>query len=309
MSGVDQDLAVRLVDALNVLYGAHPGHRAAHAKGSYYQATFTPTAEAAGLSRAPHFRGGGVPALVRFSNGSGNPQSHDGTADGRGMAVKFDLGGGTSTDIVALTLPLFFARTPEAFLAFTEARTPDPQTGQPDMARFMAFLGEHPEAGAAVQAAMAARPPQSFAQLSFNSIHSFRLLDAAGGSRFVRYRWIPEAGEAFIEPEDARSRDADYLASDMAERLDAGPVVFRLLAILATPDDDVDDPTVAWPADHETVELGRLEISAVAADPEGDGAVVVFDPTNVVDGIECSDDQILHARNAAYSESVNRRLR
>lgn len=307
MTGIDSGLAENLVDALNALYGAHPGHRAAHAKGSCYTASFTPTADAARLSRAPHFRGAPVPALVRFSNGSGDPASHDGAADGRGMAVKFDLGGGESTDIVALTLPVFFARDPESFLAFTRARTPDPQTGQPDLGVFMSFLEAHPEAGAAVQAAMAAKPPRSYAQASYNSIHAFRFVDDGGETCFVRYRWTPEAGEASLESGEAQARDSDYLRAEMADRLAAGPAGFRLHAVIAEPGDDVDDPTVAWPADRSTVPLGRLEITAVAGDPERDGAVVVFDPTRVVDGIECSADRILHARAAAYSESVKRR--
>ncbi len=309
MSMVDEDLAVRMIDTLNGLYGVHPGCRAAHAKGSYYSGTFTASTEAPALSRAAHFRGDPVPALLRFSNGSGDPSSHDGAPDGRGMAVKFDLGGGAATDIVALTLPVFFARDPESFLAFTRARTPDPATGQPDMATFLEFLQAHPEAGAAVQAAMAAKPPQSFATTSFHGIHSFRFVNASGDSCFVRYRWTPEAGEASIEPEEAQARHADYLRDEMAQRLAGGPVGFRLSAIIASPDDAVDDPTVAWPTERHTVDLGRLEITAVADDQERDGTIVVFDPTHVVDGIECSADPILHARAAAYSESAKRRMR
>ena len=308
MSTVDSDLAVRLVDAINGLYGAHPGYRAAHAKGSYYAGTFTATADASQLSRAPHLAAGvRVPALVRFSNGSGDPAAPDGTTDGRGMAVKFDLGGGAATDIVALTLPVFFARDPESFLEFTRVRTPDPATGKPDMDAVMAFLGAHPEASGAVQAALAARPPASYAQLSYHGIHSFRFVDASGGARYVRYRWTPEAGEAGLDAEEAKARDADYLRTEMASRLSTGPVRLRLSATVAAPDDDVDDPTVAWPADRRTVELGTLEITQVAEDPERDGGLVVFDPTNVVDGIECSGDRILHARRAAYTESANRR--
>src|SRR5258708_6951387 len=101
MGTVEQDL----VDAINDLYGAHPHTRAAHAKGTYCAATFTASPGAAQLSRAAHLRGDPVSALVRFSNGSGDPHGHDGAADGRGMAVKFDLGGGAQTDIVALSLP------------------------------------------------------------------------------------------------------------------------------------------------------------------------------------------------------------
>jgi catalase len=308
MSAVDQDLAVRLVDAVNGLYGVHPHSRAAHAKGIYGRATFTPTPDAARRSRAAHFRAP-VSALVRFSNGSGDPQSHDGAVDGRGLAVKFDAGDGAVTDIVALTLPVFFVRTPQDFLEFTAARTPDPQTGKPDMAKVGAYLGAHPEAMPAVQAALAAGPPASYAQLTYNGIHAFRLVDAGGNGTFVRYRLSPEAGEAALDRDEAMARDRDYLRPELEQRLAAGPAAFRLSATIAAADDPVDDPTAVWPEDRQQVELGRLEITAVAEDPERDGSVVVFDPTNVIDGIEPSNDPILRARQAAYSESATRRLR
>ena len=310
MSTVNPGQSVEIVDAIQALFGAHPHTRAAHAKGTWCTGTFTATPDAATLSRAAHFSGQPVSALVRFSNGSGDPHGHDGAMDGRGMAVKFDLGNGETTDIVALTLPVFFVRDPEGVLAFTRARKPDPQTGRPDAAVFGAFLGEHPEAMAAVQASLAARPPASYAQCAYNAIHAFWFENAAGERRAGRYRWTPDAGEAAIEPEDATGRDRDYLRTELAERLAGGPAAFTLSATIATHDDDVDDPTVAWPADRQRIDLGRLEITTAIDDPEeNDGTVVVFDPTKVTDGIACSDDRILHARNAAYSESVARRTR
>ena len=63
------------------------------------------------------------------------PACRTATRDARGMAVKFYRPDGTTTDIVAISLPAFFARTPEDLLAFNAARRPDPETGQPDLAR------------------------------------------------------------------------------------------------------------------------------------------------------------------------------
>ncbi|MET1002054.1 MAG: catalase, partial [Acidimicrobiia bacterium] len=95
------DLSERLVASINASYGVHPGHRAAHAKGVLCAANFTATAAAARLSRAPHLRGGEVRAHVRFSNGSGDPTAPDTARDARGLAVKFYLADGTTTDVVA----------------------------------------------------------------------------------------------------------------------------------------------------------------------------------------------------------------
>jgi len=129
------EMSERLVESLAAAYGVHPGYRAAHAKGVLCAATFTPTAEAAALSRAPHFGGAPVQAHVRFSNGSGDPAAPDSARDGRGMAVKFALPDGSTTDVVAISLPVFFARTPEDLLEFNAARRPDPVTGAPDVAK------------------------------------------------------------------------------------------------------------------------------------------------------------------------------
>ena len=152
----DDDLSKRLVDSINMSYGVHPGHRAAHAKGVLCAARLVPTSEAAQLSQAAHLGGGEIRAHVRFSNGSGDPTAHDGARDARGMAVKFYLPDSTTTDIVALSLPAFFARTPEDLLAFNDARRVEPETGQPDMERVGTYLAEHPEAMAAVTAAISA---------------------------------------------------------------------------------------------------------------------------------------------------------
>ena len=69
----------------------------------------------------------------------------------------------------------------------------------------------------------------------------------------------------------------------------------------------LEDPTVAWPEEREVITLGRLEITDVVENAETPESPLVFDPTNVIDGIECSDDQILEARSKAYSVSIERR--
>src|SRR5436190_19306730 len=113
---------VELVDAIGKAGGRYEGHRAAHAKGVVLTGTFTPTADAPALTLAAQFAGP-TRVTVRFSNGGADPNSNDaGVGDGRGMAVKFYLPDGETTDIVGLSIPVFFVRTPEEFLEFTLAR-------------------------------------------------------------------------------------------------------------------------------------------------------------------------------------------
>ncbi|HEV3473650.1 MAG TPA: catalase family peroxidase [Actinomycetota bacterium] len=301
------DLAARLVDALNDIHGVHAGRRAVHAKGVCCTATFTATPEAARLTTAAHMQGAPVSATVRFSNGSGSPTRHDGARDGRGIATKYHLSDGATTDIVALTLPVFFVRTPEDFLEFTRAQKPDPETGKPDLARVEAFVNAHPESHTAVAHAMFVQPPACYSKCRYFGIHAFKWIDAVGNERFVRYRWEPEAGEATITEDESRAQDRHYLRTELARCLNEGPVAFTLDLQLSAEGDDPTDPTLMWPDERQIVTAGRLEITGLVEDQERDCEALVFDPTRVTDGIECSDDKILHARPLAYSVSHERR--
>jgi catalase len=302
------DLYEQIVDAANALYGSHPHSRALHAKGTWCAGTFTGTAEAGELCRAAHFQGEVTPALIRFSNASGDPESDDWQRDSRGMAVRLRPTGGDEADILAVTTPAFVLRTPEEFLEFIQLRRPDPETGEPDWEKLGAFLADHPEAQTAVQATLNTEPPASFATQVYHSPHTFRLLNAGGDSTLVRYRWRPEAGEATIPDDDARAAGGDYLRSELANRLAEGPVAFELKLQIPDEGDPIDDPTAVWPDERERIVAGRLEIAELVDDPERGDHIEVFDPTRVVDGIELSDDPILHARARAYSVSAYRRL-
>jgi catalase len=304
---VANDVAKQLVDSINATYGVHPGFRAAHAKGVLCSATFTPTPAAARLSRAAHLAGAEVRAHVRFSNGSGDPTTPDTTRDARGMAVKFYLPDSTTTDVVAISVPAFFARTPEDLLAFNQARRVDPATGQPDIAKVGEYLAEHPEAMTAVGAAMAHPIPASYAALTYHALHAFGFVAADDSVRFGRYHLIPEAGDEVLSDEEVAARGPDFLATELADRLARGPAQFLVHVQLAGAADSVDDPTAVWPDDREVVELGRLKLTGLATDRERDGDILVFDPTRVPDGIVLSDDAILRARSGAYGVSVARR--
>jgi catalase len=299
-------LAEQVVDAINDVSGAHAGHRAAHARGTLAAGRFTASGDAAGLTRAPHMQGDPVRATVRFSNGGGDPGIPDYATEGRGMAVKLYLDDGGRADMVALSLPVFFARTPEDFLEFTRARKPDPETGNPDPERIGAWFAAHPEAGPAIQAAVTAPPPASYATCVYHGLHSFRWVNAAGEGRFGRFRWEPEAGVETLSADEARAGGRTYLQEELAARLAGGGAAFGLVVTLAGPDDPIDDPTAAWPPDREEVVLGRLELTGPEEQRERDGDVLVFDPTRVVDGIELSGDPILRFRRHAYAVSVER---
>jgi len=300
-------LHVHLVEAMRALAGSHSGVRPAHAKGIVCSGTFRAAPDARRVCKAPHFQGQPVPTVIRFSNANGNPDVHDGLAGVRAMAVKFPLAGGKSADILANSIEGFPVRTPEEFLAFLRAQLPDPATGQPVPDAVPRFLAGHPTAGAFIGRLMKKPVPASYAQASYHAEHAFLFTAADGTSRFGRYRWTPEAGEAYLSPDDAGKRGPDFLRDELDSRLRNGPVVFRLLLQVAAANDPTDDVTALWPADRSLVELGRLEISGISPSGAVDERQLIFDPTNRTDGIDLSADPILLARSAAYSVSYERR--
>ena len=298
------DFAEEIVDAMNAIHGAHPGHRAVHAKGSCCRGTFVASAAAAGLCIAPHLQGDAIPVTVRFSSGSGRPTRADGARDERGMAVKFHLSDGSSTDVVSLTLPVFFVKTPQDFLAFLKAQRPDPETGKPDLDRIGEFVNEHPETQIATMFVMTNEAPASFACCTFNGIHAFRLTGADGARRFVRYRWVPDVPLATLSDGETRALGRDYLHEELERRLSSETIGFELRFQMAAAGDDPADPTTPWPEERELVTAGRLTLSEFTG-RECEG--MIFDPGRVTDGIERSEDPILHARSAAYAVSFARR--
>jgi len=306
-SATPQPVVAQLVETMRALAGPHAGFRPAHAKGLVCAGTFRPSADARGMTRAPHLQGGPVPTVVRFSNANGNPDVHDGVPNVRAMAVKFQLADGKAADILANSIEGFVARTPEEFLEFLRAQLPDPATGKPAPDGVPKFLASHPAAAAFVGRLMQKPVPASYAQTSYHAEHAFLFTAADGSRRFGRYHFVPEAGEATLSPDEAGKRSPSFLRDELEGRLRTGPAAFRLLLQVAAEGDPTDDPTALWPADRLRVELGRLEVTGISPTSAHDERRLVFDPTNRTDGIDLSNDPILLARSAAYAISYERR--
>jgi catalase len=300
-------VVAQLVQIMRTLARPHPGFRPAHAKGVVCAGTFTASPDARSVTRAAHLQGQSIPVIVRFSNASGNPEVHDGVPGVRAMSVKFQLSDGKNADILANSIEGFPARTPEEFLEFLRAQLPDPSTGKPVADAVPKFLSTHPAAAAFVGRLMQKPIPASYAQATFHGEHAFRFTAADGTSRFGRYQFVPEAGEAYLSPDDAGKRNPNFLRDELDSRLRQGPVAFRLVLQLAGEKDPTDDPTALWPADRSRVELGRLLVTSISPTSAADERRLVFDPTNRTDGIDLSADPILAARSAAYSISYDRR--
>jgi catalase len=295
----------QIVDAFQDLFGKHPGERTNHAKGIVAEGNFKASPDAAGLSRAIHFREGTVPVTVRFSNATGIPDIADGSpnANPHGMAVKFRLPDGSDTDIVINSLHFFPVATGAEFrdlLLATAATKPD----SPKPTKLEEFVASHPTVA---KAAATTRTPVSFATERYFGINAFRFTNQAGETRFIRYIAEPVAGVSYIDPQEASKRPPDFLSDDLKIRLQKGPAQFRLLAQVAGPGDSTVDATIPWPEDRQRVELGVITVTALVPDNQEAAKALLFLPGNVTDGIAPSDDPLIAVRDASYAISFSRR--
>jgi catalase len=299
-------LSQDLLKQIDTLFGLHPGFRPVHAKGALLKGTFTPSASAGTLTRAPHMNHPSTPITVRFSDGTGIPiiPDNDPNANPRGCAIRFHLAERVHTDIIGHSTDGFPTRTGQEFLEFLHAlATSDLSklSGSP----LEAFLGSHPKALAFVQAPKPA--PSSFAREAYFGITAMRFTNNQNASRFGRYRIVPLCGTEHLDDAATAAKNPNFLFDELAQRIAKGPIQFSLRVQLANDGDTVDDATIHWPEERTVLELGTIGLTEPVSDSDHEQQHIIFDPIPRVDGIEPSDDPLLELRAAVYLISGRRR--
>ena len=299
-------LAEQTVDALNKVWGKHPGVRANHTKGLVVEGTFTASPGAKALSKAGMFNGTTIKITGRFSDSTGLPDIADGDAKANphGLALRFHQADGADVDIVENSLPFFPVATGEGFRDFLLAAS-ESGPGAAKPTKLDAFMASHP---AAPRAFGALGTPISLARERYNGIDAFILVNAAGVRQPVRFRAVPADGVAHLSPADAAKQSPNFLFDQIRTRLASSPVKFHLMAQLANPGDQTKDPSQPWPDTRKVVDLGTVTITGVDADSPAAEKALLFLPGNLTDGIEPSDDPLIDARNQAYAVSYGRRI-
>ncbi|MGN1290677.1 MAG: catalase family peroxidase [Bradyrhizobium sp.] len=295
----------QLVDALNGVFGKHPGARAVHAKGIVLEGTFTPGAQASSVSKAPHLQSTAVPVPVRFSDFAGIPgipDNHE-LAGPRGFAIKFKLPDGSDSDIVAHSFNGFPSPTADDFrdlliaLGSSGANAAKPTP-------LDTYLAAHPIAKAFLTAPKPA--PESYGTLPYFGVNTFKFVNGAGKVTYGRYQFQPVAGAHFLSDAEAAKRAVDYLSTEIRARVAQAPVSFRMLLQVAAAEDKLDDPSIAWPDTRQTIELGTISVTKAVQDSDAAQRQLLFLPNALPAGIEVQDPMI-DARSAAYPVSYGRR--
>lgn len=306
-SSQNGDLAQQIFETMVKVGGNRPNQRPVHTKGIVCKGTFTPSKDAASLSKANHFHPGAIiPVTVRFSEGSSDPVIPDNSpnAGPHGMAIRFALPDAGETDIVAISHNGFVVGTGEEFLALEKAMVAT-DASKPHPWPIENFLAVHPRAMNFVQENRSI--PASFATQTFFSNDTFIFVNKDGVKQPARYKIFPFAGTFHLSEAEAKTKAPDFLFDDLQAWLEKDPAKFRLVAQLPNDGDSTSDPSLVWPDDRRTVELGVISVNSVATDSKAAEKTIAFDPTNLTDGIELSDDPLPALRSTVYALSAKYR--
>jgi catalase len=188
------------------------------------------------------------------------------------------------------------------------AATPDPTTRKPDPAKMAAFVASHPETVRAIQIIQSHPTASGFDNSTYNSLNAFWFTNANGQSIPVRWSMRPE--QPFVAGGKARPDSAgkNYLFDALISSMAQHPLRWRLIIIIGQPDDPTNDASLPWPDNREEVDTGTLTLDHIESDDTSPARNVNFDPLILPSGMRPTDDPLLSARSAVYSQSFTRRV-
>ncbi len=264
-----------------------------------------------------------TPVFVRFSTVAGSRGSTDLARDVRGFAVKFYTDEG-NFDLVGNNIPVFFIQDAVKFPDLVHAVKPEPHNEIPQAASahdtFWDFISLMPESMHMIMWVMSDRAiPRSLRMMEGFGIHTFRLVDARGAARFVKFHWKPKLGVHSVLWDEAlkiSGKDPDFHRRDLWEAIAAGayPEWELGLQVIDEADEhkfafDLLDPTKLVPEEQVPVErVGRLVLDRNPENFFAETEQVAFHPGHVVPGIEFSDDPLLQGRLFSYTDTQLTRL-
>ena len=292
------------VNTLEYLNGVHAGFRRNHAKGVCVTGSFESNRNGEAISRALVFLQGRVPVVGRFAFSGGDPNVADSPQTVRSMAIQFTQSDGQEWRTGMVNIPVFLVNTPEAFHDFLLASSPNPTTGKQDPAAMPAFLAKHPETAAALGVLHDHPFTSGFGDSPYYGLHAFRFTNAQGKSVPVRWSVVPE--QTFVAPTGGAT-GKNYLFDALITQLHSKPLLWHLILTVGQPGDPTAQAATQWPADRKQIDAGTLTIDTIESEDTSPTRDITFDPLVLPDGIAPSDDPILSARSAAYSQSFRRR--
>jgi len=299
--------------------------RVVHARGTGAHGHFQVYESMAKYTKAAFLQDPSVktPVFVRFSTVAGSRGSTDLARDVRGFAVKFYTSEG-NFDIVGNNIPVFFIQDAIKFPDFIHAVKPEPHNEIPQAASahdtFWDFVSLTPESMHMIMWVMSDRAiPRSLRMMEGFGIHTFRMINAAGKGRFVKFHWKPVLGVHSVTWDEAQKisgYDPDFHRRDLWEAIENGDFPEWELGIQVVEernetkfDFDLLDPTKIIPEEVVPVQLiGRLTLDRNPENFFAETEQVAFHVGNIVPGIDFTNDPLMQGRLFSYTDTQLIRL-
>ena len=299
--------------------------RVVHARGYGAHGYFETYASLAAYTRADLFQRPGekTPAFVRFSTVAGSKGSFDLARDVRGFAVKIYTQQG-NWDLVGNNIPVFFIQDAIKFPDIIHSVKPEPDKEFPQAQsahdNFWDFITLTPESMHMIMWVMSDRAiPRSFRFMEGFGVHTFRFVNAADESTFVKFHWKPKLGlqsVAWNEAVKINGADPDFHRRDLWQSIQSGAFPEWELCVQLfdqdfadTFDFDILDPTKIIPEEILPVKaIGRLVLDRMPENFFAETEQVAFMTQNVPPGIDFSNDPLLQGRNFSYLDTQLKRL-
>ena len=299
--------------------------RIVHARGSAAHGFFECFKPQAKITKASFLaeQGKRTPVFVRFSTVAGERGSFDLARDVRGFAVKFYTDEG-NFDLVGNNIPVFFIQDAMKFPDLVHAVKPEPHHGMPQAASahdtFWDFVSLMPESTHMLMWVMSDRAiPRSFGMMQGFGVHTFRLVNAKGESRFVKFHWNPVKGTHSVDWDEAvkiNGADPDFHRRDLWESIEAGVFPEWELGLQVFTEEqantfsfDVLDPTKIVPEELvPVVPVGRMVLNRNPDNFFAETEQVAFCAAHIVPGIDFSNDPLLAGRIHSYVDTQISRL-
>jgi catalase len=297
----------RFVDRFEQINGIHPGVRRNHAKGVCVSGFFQSNGNGSKISKALVFQKGRTAVLGRFSLGVGLPEAADAPGAVRGLGLCFTQADGEEWRTAMINLPVFPVPTPQAFYDLLLASALNPATGKPDPEKMRAFLADNPETSQALKLIGSRQIASGFEDSEFHSLDALRFINTEGATAWVRWSFVPLQPFEPTGKEDPSVTNKNYLFDSLITAVHRHPLQWRLILTIAAPEDTTTDATIPWPTDRKQIDAGILTIDKIESDDGSPARNINFDPLTLPDGMAASDDPLLSARSAVYSQSFTRR--
>ncbi len=299
--------------------------RVVHARGSgahgYFQ-VYEPLTE---LTRAKFLQDPSVrtPVFARFSTVQGFRGSSDTVRDTRGFAVKFYTEEG-NYDLVSNNMPVFFIQDAIKFPDLVHAIKPEQHHQMPQASAahdtFWDFISLMPESAHMIMWVLSDRAiPRSYRMMDGFGVHTFRFINEAGKSRFVKFHWRPVLGVSTLVWDEAQKlagNDPDFNRRDLWEAIENGDYPEFELGIQVVEEEDEHrfdfdllDPTKIIPESEVPVRIvGKMTLDRNPDNFFAETEQIAFHPGHVVPGIDFTNDPLLQGRLFSYLDTQLIRL-